>query len=227
MSSFGDASDTSHLPAAPTPSSSYALMDVEMRTLLYNETLTDVDKWILYKLVLQRYLRKLHNHKLARLRFVRMHAEDNSDANVGIERPDGDIERTVQPSVTHLKNFTTSASAVQAHLLFSILEKSQAIAWDTLGRVSIMGFPTGAFIKDYIATSMRRQTSQKPPGWELYVNCLKSQKIPHSFVKNLELQNVLKTQEPSTEDAIPVCSTSGWIDDKRVHFSRENRWKPY
>jgi hypothetical protein len=96
-----------------------------------------------------------------------------------------------------------------------------------IGRVSIMVFSTGAFIKDYIATSMRRQMAENPPGWELYVNCLKSQKIPQSIGNNLELQSVLKTQEPSTEDEMPASRSSEFIVDKRSHISRENRWKPY
>lgn len=218
--------DSQALPEAPTPASSYALMDAEMKTILYNETLTDVDKWILYKLVLQRYLRKLNNHRLAKLRFGRSQAEDHSDDVVGKELSAGNKSYKIPPSVEQLKDFTTGPSVVKAHLLYTLLEKSESLEWDSLGNVSIMGFPTGALIKDYITTSMKRTMSKKPPGWELFVNCLKAQKIPNSYVINLELQNVLKTQETSTLDAMP-SSPSGVIVAKHAHPNRVSRWKPY
>jgi hypothetical protein len=58
-----------------------------------------------------------------------------------------------------------------------------------------MGFPTGAIIKDLISASLKRKLTTKPPGWELYVNCLKALKLPHSYVTNAALQDVLKTVE--------------------------------
>lgn len=218
------------LPEAPASSSSYARMDNEMREILQNTKLSEFDKWILYQQVLERYLRKLQSHKNTKASVAKAQVVFNKDSE-GPQKNNNNFD-----SLDALKEFTIGSAAIKSRLLYGILEKSSCISWDVTGRVSIMGTPSGAAIKDYIEASMKRSMKTKPQGWDLFVAALRSLKIPSGYVNNLELQDVLKQagSPPRAQSAtsLPLPQfAEGFAAvedvDKHVRSTRSFRWTPY
>lgn len=218
------------IPEAPASSSSYARMDNEMSEILQNTKLSEFDKWILYQQVLERYLRKLQSHKNSKTAVARAQAFFNKETE-GSQKNKNNFD-----SLDALKEFTIGSAAIKSRLFYGILEKSSCISWDATGRVSIMGTPSGASIKDYIEASMKRSIKTKPQGWDLFVAALRSLKIPSGYVNNLQLQDVLKQagSPPRTQSAtsLPLPQfTDGFAAvedvDKHVRNTRSFRWTPY
>lgn len=207
------------LPEAPVPSSSYARMDNDMKAILEDQKIPEFDKWILYQQVLERYLTKLKNHKISE-KHRTFAAEILHDRTEGA--PD------VSASLDALKEYTVGASAIKARLLYGLLEKAACISWDGAGRVSIMGTSSGGTIKDYLDACMKRRINAKPHGWDLFVGALRSLKIPHTYVTNMQLQEALKTDDsPLNAQSLGSSSAASANLDKHVRFASGVRWSPY
>jgi hypothetical protein len=215
------------LPEPPAPSSSYNRMDTEMRDILQNSKLSEFDKWVLYQEVLQRYLKKLEIHKKARVerRLIKARQQQRD-----IEPNSVEVKKNESSSVTDaLKELGAGAGDVmRARLLVGLLEKSSCFEWDAAGRVTIMGTPTGASVKEYIEASMKRRPTTTPAGWNLYVTALKSLNIPPVYVANNALQEALRAKAPASP--VQLCTGSTTAKDlvhKHDRPLKTFRWSPF
>jgi hypothetical protein len=210
------------LPESPAPSSSYTRMDKEMRDILLNEKLSEFDKCVLYQQVLGRYLRKLDTHKKAK----HSRRKDN-EFSEALEQNASETKYKDSTALEALKELTVGSAAIKARLLYGILEKAACLEWDSAGRVTIMGTPTGASVKDYVEASMKRRPPTTPLGWNLYVTALKSLKIPPSYVNNYQLQEALNNTPVAAPTQFNAGSSTAEAPDRHERSGRAQRWTPY
>lgn len=209
------------LPKPPAPASSYTRMDAEMHSILLKKNISDFDKWVQYEQVLHRYLRKLEIHKKRRTGKDSA-SKTSSDVSTTTSNKPHAIAKSDEAS-----DIAAGSNALKARLLYGFLEKASCLEWDADGRVSIMGTPTDASVKDYIEASMQRRPPTTPDGWNLYVTALKSLKIPPGYVTNQELREVLKEEIPASAHQSLPRSLTNEEPEKHVRCGKTSRWSPY
>jgi hypothetical protein len=221
--------------AIPKPKiavNSYSQMDAEMSKILKETSYGPYDKWLMYDQVLKKYLRQLKNHKEAKSEFL-SHAINNVPGEMEHKDQDLNEKKIKTPPINlteYLQQYTVGTASIKAKLLYSLLQACASISWDDVGRVLINGNHTGSCIKDYIDASMKKKITDKPLGWETYVQMLKKLKVPHSYVNNIDLQSELKTENITHNFQIttPYAGEQSSVGpSKTQHNVTARQWRPY
>lgn len=146
-------------------------LDVEMGSLLDNESLGEKEKWVRYQQMLQRYLT--------------LKEQERQPLKVTME--ESKQETTRPPVSLHQEIIETIPKMFKkkANMLLQRLESSNDVSWDERGVVTIKGnVILGSNIIDLVSDAVRPRKTSNPLGWPQFTSFLKEINIPKEFISN-------------------------------------------
>lgn len=174
-------------------------LDREMVRILKLTTLTDFEKWTLYKQTLQKYLHFTNENKKAVVLPI-VNTESSTD---GADVKTSNI-------LTQTLNVIPLALRSNAELLYKYLQEQPDITWDSRGVVSINNVQLqGSNITDLISDAVRDRKTSNPTGWELFSKTLATANVPETYIGNSRRRKFIRKQrEPYTRSATPRKHTT-------------------
>lgn len=171
-----DPQSLSRLQAPAPASQSQHDLDQAMQGILSMTGISDRDKWTLYNQQLQKYLFRLEeSRKPLELPIVEQH----SDTNTKTPSLKPDLKDRIANEIP--RTYTQKATA-----LYTLLDNSPRIHWDSVGRISIDdSLISDSNLIDLIGDLQRdRKSVEKPRGLNPFLSLIKELNVPHELIGN-------------------------------------------
>lgn len=150
-------------------------LDIQMREILDHKTMSDLEKWKMYKEVLDRYL-NFNNELRKPISLSVEGGEEPAAAAVNFERDSVKKE---------LLSTVPKKYANKARLLYDKLLKSDIINWDEMGQVKMEGqLYENSNIVDLIGDALRERKHVEPNNWREFARTLSKLNVPHELIGN-------------------------------------------
>ncbi|KAG8235182.1 hypothetical protein J437_LFUL015488 [Ladona fulva] len=160
-------------------------LDEEMKNILHTESISDNDKWNMYRENLLKYLNHVERQKKPTyLPLVDIPGTPDQDKTSGSRNlEDGESGKVALGD--EILNSVPQTFRRKASLLHDRILRSGKITWDSRGVVTIDGrtIPQSN-ITDLINDVVRPRKNTSPDGWEVFCNALREINIPQEYIGN-------------------------------------------
>lgn len=193
----------------PTPeTTTLSVLDKEMIRILKLTTLTDFEKWTLYKQALQKYLHFTNESK----KTVALPLVDTHSGNA-VE----DVKANGAGILKQTLDAIPMALRTNAESLYNYVQALQNITWDNRGVVSVNNIPLqGSNITDLISDIVRDRKRTSPAGWELFSKTLATANVPEAYIGNSRRRKFIRQQREPYSGSVATRKTSSVVTGNSV-----------